>query len=75
MREQDNVAICAEHTGSITAIAFSENGYLVATGSLDASVKIWDLRKLKCVKTLEGMKTSLFSDSVKSILSFRQLII
>ena len=54
VREQNNVAVCAEHTDSITSLAFSENGYLVATGSQDSSVKIWDLRKLKCVKTIEG---------------------
>eukprot|EP00056_Hartaetosiga_gracilis_P002515 m.54422 g.54422 ORF g.54422 m.54422 type:complete len:496 (+) comp11085_c0_seq6:29-1516(+) len=44
-----SVADCAcvqtfEHTGKITALAFSENGFFLATAS-DALVNIWDLRK------------------------------
>lgn len=56
VREQQNVATCAEHSSPVTCVSFSENGYLVATGSEDATAKIWDLRKLKCSATLEGTK-------------------
>ena len=54
IREQQNVANCAEHTAAIRSVVFSENGYLVATASDDGQVKIWDLRKLICTKSLEG---------------------
>ena len=41
------------HSGPITGIAFSENGYYLATAADDSSVKLWDLRKLKNFKTLQ----------------------
>jgi len=41
------------HSGPITAISFSENGYYLATAADDACVKLWDLRKLKNFKTLQ----------------------
>ena len=53
IREQQNVATLIEHTAAVKCVAFSENGYLVATGSDDSLVKIWDLRKLKCTSSLE----------------------
>jgi len=40
------------HSGPITAISFSENGYYLATSADDCCVKLWDLRKLKNFKTL-----------------------
>lgn len=40
------------HSGSITAISFSENGYYLATAAGDCCVRLWDLRKLKNFKTL-----------------------
>lgn len=54
IREQQNVATLADHTAAVTCVAFSENGYLVATGSEDSLVKIWDLRKLKCTSSLNS---------------------
>ena len=43
----------AGHSGPITAISFSENGYYLATSTDDSSVKLWDLRKLKNFKTIQ----------------------
>jgi len=40
------------HTGTVTSLSFSENGYYLATGATDATVKIWDLRKLKNIHTI-----------------------
>ena len=34
-------------------MAFSENGYFLASGTEDGGANIMDLRKLKCTKTLE----------------------
>lgn len=36
----------------VTSISFSENGYFLATAAGE-SVKLWDLRKLKNIKTIE----------------------
>lgn len=40
------------HEGAVRAMSFSDNGYYLATGADDGEVKIWDLRKLKNIKTL-----------------------
>lgn len=46
---EDNV------NGAIDLINFSENGYTLSVGSThEKVVKIYDLRKGKCVKTLFG---------------------
>lgn len=34
-------------------MAFSENGYYLATAADDASIKLWDLRKLKNFKSIQ----------------------
>ena len=41
------------HSGQISALSFSENGYYLATAADDSCVKLWDLRKLKNFKTLQ----------------------
>ena len=35
------------------ALSFSENGFYMASASDDASVRLWDLRKLACFQTLQ----------------------
>lgn len=47
------VNACAGHTDSVSSLAFSNDGQLLASGSFDGLVKIWDaLGNLK--RTLEG---------------------
>ena len=41
------------YTGGVLCVTFSENGYLLASGTEDGGANITDLRKLKCTKTLE----------------------
>lgn len=40
------------HSGPIEAMAFSENGFHLATASRSNEVRLWDLRRLKNFKTL-----------------------
>jgi WD40 repeat protein len=44
------------HTQSVAALAFSNNGKYLASGSHDHTVCIWDLDSGRCLHTLEGHK-------------------
>jgi len=46
VKTQKNVATFEGHTGSVSSISFSENGYYLASAAQN-EVKLWDLRKLK----------------------------
>jgi pre-mRNA-processing factor 19 len=48
--QQSKMASFEHHEGAVTSLAFSENGYYLATASDNAMVKIWDLRKGDFVK-------------------------
>eukprot|EP00882_Tetradesmus_deserticola_P025137 GHRQ01027594.1.p1 GENE.GHRQ01027594.1~~GHRQ01027594.1.p1 ORF type:complete len:356 (+),score=94.09 GHRQ01027594.1:1008-2075(+) len=44
----------AGHTDTVVSVAFNAAGSLLATGSLDSSVKVWRVPDGSCVQTLEG---------------------
>ncbi len=44
------------HTDTICNIAFSEDGKLLASGSRDKAVKLWDIESKCEIATLEGHK-------------------
>src|SRR5262249_24713691 len=52
-------AILRGHKGSIMSIAFSPNGKLLASGSRDGTVILWDVATGKSVKRLEGDRVPL----------------
>lgn len=40
------------HQGPVTALAFHNNGYLMATAGMERKIKLWDLRKFAELQTL-----------------------
>eukprot|EP00898_Chlorokybus_atmophyticus_P008651 jgi/Chlat1/8788/Chrsp90S08134 len=53
VKSQANVAKFEGHTGTVTSLSFSENGYYLATAAADG-VKLWDLRKLKNFRNIQA---------------------
>ncbi len=42
------------HEWGVTSVSFSLDGKLLASGSLDNTIKLWDIASGVCLKTLEG---------------------
>jgi WD40 repeat protein len=50
-----------EHSGIISTIAFSPGEQLLASGSRDHSIRLWDLSKLQCVERLRGNSSEVWT--------------
>ena len=56
LEEKDN-----SHNSEITCIAFSSDSKLVASGSYDLTIRLWDVDTGKQVKIIQGHKTTIFN--------------
>jgi pre-mRNA-processing factor 19 len=52
VKAQKNVATFKGHVGAVSGLSFSENGFYLASGDDNGTVKLWDLRKLECLQTI-----------------------
>lgn len=67
VKSQSKVADFEGHTGGISSMSFSENGYYFATAAQDSTIKLWDLRKLENFQTLTlAVSWPLFSSCVST---------
>ncbi|MHC5780097.1 WD40 repeat domain-containing protein, partial [Nostoc sp.] len=55
------VDILQGHTNSVFSVAFNADGQTIASGSIDQTVKLWDISTGRCFKTLKGYSNSVFS--------------
>lgn len=49
----EKIMVLKAHTGIIQSLSFSENGTLLASGSKDGTVRIWNLRKQTNIHTID----------------------
>ena len=56
LRSGRSILALKGHVKQILSLDFSPDGYTVATGSEDNSIKIWDLRKGECTHTIPAHK-------------------
>ncbi len=54
------------HSGSVYSIAFSPGGQILASGSADATIKLWDLRTCQEIRTLTGHTDAVISVAISS---------
>ena len=50
-----------EHTGRISAIAFSPDGQILATASFDHSIRLWDFPKRRLLRALHGHRNEVWA--------------
>ena len=52
---RETIATLEGHTDSVTSVSFSPNGALLASGSYDETIKLWNIVESRnCRHTLEG---------------------
>ena len=49
------------HKGTVKSVAFLQNSNLLAAGSSDKTIKIWNIDTGQCIQTLTGHENSVYS--------------
>ena len=49
------------HTNSVHDLAFKPRSYVLASGSIDGTIRIWNMRSERHVRTLRGHRSEIFS--------------
>src|SRR5262245_10201635 len=60
--QKPSLVVQAGHQSSIETVAFSPDGKLIASGSIDRTIKLWDVATGRELRTLSG-----HSDHVNSV--------
>jgi WD40 repeat protein len=55
------VGVLEGHSGSVWSVAFSPDGDALASGSNDATVKLWSIPTGECLQTLYGHEREVWS--------------
>ena len=58
--------VLIDHTNCVTSLAISKEGQLI-NGSCDKSINVWDIKKGKILKTLNGHTGSVRSLAISQI--------
>src|SRR5712692_206466 len=59
--DQALLRIFAGHTGSVSSVAFTPDGHLVLTGSVDGTARLWESQTGQPLATYQGHTDSVFS--------------
>ena len=58
------VAVLSGHTGWVRSLSFSSDGTLLASGSIDETLKLWDVQTGGVVRTFHGHTNFVYSVSI-----------
>jgi len=62
-KEADSCKDIKAHKSYVNSVSFSPDGKLLASGSYDNTIKLWEVATGKLLKTLEGHKDDVYSVS------------
>ena len=59
--KQEDLQVLVGHTHCITALCFSPDGKMIASGSVDKTIRLWDVETGRCKAILEGHIGNVFT--------------